>query len=318
MKLALLHNTMSGFNARQTQQVLAVAAAHGIPARALHDFADLEPALRELAALEPEALVINGGDGTIVAVVTLLRQRQVFAREPALVLLRGGTTNMIARDVGLGGTPARGLRRLLAALRGAAPGARRAVRWPLSVQDEAAGGAPARHGFFFGGGALPRVLHQARRTLHTKGLHGRRSEALMFAAAAWRMLAGKVRGDPLLDPGALAWRGGDGRAADGDAVLFVATTLQRLVLGINPAVADDRLRLLVLRGTGPRLAWPLARLLAGRRAEGLGRGFDAELVAGCELRFAGEWALDGETFGTGAAERTVRLGLGAPLTFLLA
>lgn len=318
MKLALLHNRLSGLHARQTQQVLAVAAANGIPARAFQDFADLEPALRQLAELEPEALVINGGDGTIVAVVTLLRRQEIFRKEPALVLLRGGTTNMIARDVGLAGTPARGLRRLLAALRGAAPGARRERRWPLSVQDEAEGGAPAHHGFFFGGGALPRVLHQARRTLHPRGLHGRRSELLMFAAAAWRMMAGRVRGDPLLDPGAFAWRSGEGRAADGDAVLFVATTLQRLVLGINPALADRRLRLLALRGTGPRLAWPMVRLLAGRPAEGLGACFDAESAEHFELRFAGEWALDGETSGAGAAERTVRLGVGAPLTFLLA
>ena len=60
-----------------------------------------------------DLVVINGGDGTVQAVLTAIGRDEIFARPPLLALLCAGTTSMLPRDVGVKGTPAVALQRIL-------------------------------------------------------------------------------------------------------------------------------------------------------------------------------------------------------------
>jgi len=74
----------------------------------------LEAAARELVDIDTEILAVNGGDGTVQAVLTAMLGR-VTARLPVLAVLHSGTTSATARNVGFGSRPFEAVQRLLAA-----------------------------------------------------------------------------------------------------------------------------------------------------------------------------------------------------------
>ena len=49
-------------------------------------------------------LAINGGDGTVAAILGALLESKPFVTPPLIALLPGGTANMSAGDVGLRGS----------------------------------------------------------------------------------------------------------------------------------------------------------------------------------------------------------------------
>ena len=73
----------------------------------------VKAAIRDFARQGVDLVVVNGGDGTIHAVLTALFTTEWPDHVPFLALLRAGTTSMIARDVGLPGSRLQGLSRLL-------------------------------------------------------------------------------------------------------------------------------------------------------------------------------------------------------------
>lgn len=58
--------------------------------------AEVEPALREAVAAEPPALIVGGGDGTVLAAVTALNGKKI-----PLGIVPMGTFNSLARDLGI-------------------------------------------------------------------------------------------------------------------------------------------------------------------------------------------------------------------------
>ncbi|MEJ2202421.1 MAG: acylglycerol kinase family protein, partial [Desulfuromonadaceae bacterium] len=74
----------------------------------------IKAALSTLAAQQVDLLVINGGDGTVQATLTALYGEDPRENPPPLLaLLRSGTSSMLARDVGVDGTPLEALRRIV-------------------------------------------------------------------------------------------------------------------------------------------------------------------------------------------------------------
>ena len=60
-------------------------------------------ALDSIAQVRPRILVVNGGDGTVQAVLTAIHNGQPFETAPPLAVLPNGKTNLIALESGLGG-----------------------------------------------------------------------------------------------------------------------------------------------------------------------------------------------------------------------
>ena len=118
--------------------------------------ADISEALAELNAQEPELLAVNGGDGTVAAVLTSLYGEGAAAPPPPLALLRGGTTNMTAGDLGLSESLPRALARLQR-LAESPPARLPLVRRPI-LQVELWPGGEVHYGLFFGAAELAVAL----------------------------------------------------------------------------------------------------------------------------------------------------------------
>ena len=73
---------------------------------------DVLEALKDFARQEVDLLAVNGGDGTIQAVLTALFHHQPFEMQPLLAVLQSGTSSMTARDVGFTGCRIKSLRKL--------------------------------------------------------------------------------------------------------------------------------------------------------------------------------------------------------------
>lgn len=317
MKLALIHHPHSGYNRRYPRRVLAAAEQAGIPCWQVTSREEIESALREIGAQNVEALIVNGGDGTVDNVVTCLRHGRHFADEPMLALLAGGTTNMIARDVGSRGRPEQALLRLAAAAKAGGTG-ERLQRVPLAILGTTAAVAPL--GFFLAGGALPGLLRKVKEGLHARGFVGWGGEAMALLQAGARLMAGDLRRDPLMAPRPLSWTMSAASTKppileQDETVLYFITTLDRLVLGINTRRVTPNLRFVALRFPYTWIALSLRQLLRGWSVDRLGRNFVFREGQRIALQFEGDLVLDGEPVLIGPGPVSIEVEAGTPLTF---
>lgn len=290
------------------------AGAHLIPAVATRDPAEIDDALRSFARAGVEVLAIHGGDGTVDAVLTRLRRGAFFAREPVLALIPGGTTNMTHADVGVRRAPARALGHIAAACRDGIPAARVRTRRPVAVTRS---DTPAPfYGFFVATAAMPRVIARVRTRLHSRGLTGSGGAAIALAWSLLRLLRGNVADDPVFHPDPVRYAV-DGEAwRDARAVILLATTLERLLLGLRPAPPQGRLGVGALTVPYARLARRLPGFLRGRGDAALGADLGRAAAETLHLELAGTYTVDGELF---APPRDGRVTLTAapPARFLV-
>lgn len=328
VKLALIHNPHGGHNRRHAPAVKALAANAQIPCREATTYDEITQAMREIGALGPDMLIVNGGDGTVALVVSCLRQAGVFAKEPILALLRGGTTNLIARDVGLNDWPERALRQLITAIAIGQEG-ELLQRAPFAVHGTNAPVPPM--GFLFAGGALPAMLQRVRHDFGARGAGERRGEFRAMFQTAVHLLSGNLRSDPLMAPRLLQWsmcpsNPSNGMAGamtalpgatreSGETVFHLICSLDRLVLGLNSARPTPSLRFLALRFPYRGIVLSLARLFGRRSWDRLDRNFIFREGNSLVLEFAGEALLDGEALPLATQPAKLELTLGAPLTF---
>ena len=288
-------------------------------AAATGDLDEMAAALDRFAEAGVAVLAVHGGDGTVDAVITALRTRSLFTREPALALLSGGTTNMTHADVGLPGAPAAALARLQAAVAAGLTPEQMVARAPIRMtRPDAWPEAAPFYGFFFATAAIPRVIRQTRQRYHRHGLTGRGSEALAIAGSLRRLLSGRVTSDSLLYPQTLRLQCDAAPVREVSSVVLLATTLERLLLGLRPAPpAPGRIGVAGLVHPYRHLGRALPAFLRGRplppRAEGQGlwRAQVEMLSVGGE----GEATLDGELFPTQLAA-PLHLTRAAPVQFV--
>ena len=298
-RIGLIGNRNSGRAGRGALLAQAVAG-QDLPVAETESLAELDAALAAFAASGVEVLAVHGGDGTVDAVIAALRARPLFPREPLLALLSGGTTNMTHGDVGLRGRAPAALDRLRRAVAAGLRPDQVVARAPLRVTCPAAPeAAPSPgYGFFFAAAAIPRVIRQTRARFHRRGLTGQVSEALALGGALRRLRAGQVANDPLLRPDPLAVTLDGGVTHEAPTVMLLATTLERLLLGLRPAPpAPGRIGVAALEVPYARLGRRLPAFLRGRplpggAGDGLWRAQAASAVLGAD----GEATLDGELF----------------------
>ena len=113
-RIGVISNPLSGGNRKGFQSVERILSSYRqVFHRKAVDPEQVTAAVRDFACRGVDLLVVNGGDGTIHAVLTALFTTRWPHRLPVLALLRAGTASMIARDVGLRGSRLRALSRLL-------------------------------------------------------------------------------------------------------------------------------------------------------------------------------------------------------------
>jgi hypothetical protein len=315
-RLAILSNAGSGRNRSRSELLRVLDATSGVDHRVTATQSDVPEVLTELLGREPDVLAVNGGDGTVQAVLSAwadLRDAGAVPPElPPLAVLPAGSTNMTAHDLGCGGRMRRRVGDLLA-LRDRERGAwRMEQRSPLSVVDEA---GTRRLGFCFGMGTIVRGIEYWHERLQHGGGAGEWGAGAALVRAAWGIVR---RQPPFHEPAhvRLLAQAGDaaGRAeADGAVSFLLATTMRRLFLGISPFWGE---------GAGPlSVTWiddgarsflvRFPALLAGREARlPAADGYHGVRTDRVELAFDDPWAIDGEVF---AATSSLALSAGPAL-----
>ena len=286
---ARLHRTRPDLLARMERLAKGSAVVH--PTASL---ADLDAAIRTIAARGTDRVVLSGGDGTFMAGVTALARSFDEAHLPAVSFLPAGTVATVARNWGSKSARTGDLADRLARLL-AHPGT--PIRRPtLRVRAERGERREERVGFIFGTGLVAGFFDRYYAE-GGRGLAGAaRIVARVFAESFW----GGAYARSVLDPMPCTIEV-EGRALDPVAFSLVCAAVVKdlgLHMEVTYRAGEDPSRVhlvaspLPARQLGPRA--PL--VLAGKRIGGAGH-FD-DLVRDFAVRFPegaqGRYVLDGD------------------------
>jgi hypothetical protein len=232
-RLAVVSNPKSQRNRRG-----ALAEVRGLLAgrpdvrhEEIRDFAELDSLLDDLLRDGVETVAVNGGDGAVQAVLTSLGRRAPDGDGPKLAVLEGGMTNVIAKDVGVVGAPAKALARLIKALETdqSIEATRPLIGLSLSPRERPI------YGMFFGAAGFYQAVKLANERVRKSGVAGNLASASTVALSLARLLLGRPgRDDPFYrgEPMAIALDGAE--QPEAPYLILIATTLDRLILGLKP------------------------------------------------------------------------------------
>ena len=169
LKVGVLTNPRSGGNKKKGRAVarLLVNWPEGMHREAF-EMGGISKALSDFSSEGIDLLVVNGGDGTVQAILTILGNEKIFARPPLLSLLCAGTTSMLPRDVGVTGSPVAALQRILEWSQSMNKDLVVRTRSILRVQRD----AETLYGMFFGAGAICegiRIFHSKDNPMGWRG-----------------------------------------------------------------------------------------------------------------------------------------------------
>jgi hypothetical protein len=297
-RVGIISNPLSRAGREDRARFGAVAA--GLPHAEPASRAELRDALREFAAREVDLLAVQGGDGTLREVLTALPGAG-FGDDatPAIAVLSAGKTNLAARVLGSAGTGEAALLRLMDADgRGALR--RRSVPVLEVSRPGLPGEAPPLRGLLFGAAAFTEGKLLADRRLHRRGVYDGAAVALALAGIALR--AGLDRGHALRAGVPMAVAPDDGPKREGRRFLLLATTLDRLMLGLRPFWGEGRgaVRWLDILAPPRRLAAALWAGARGRPRPWMGSaGYLSGRAERLRVAMEGPFVLDGEVFEPG-------------------
>jgi hypothetical protein len=290
-RIAILSNAGSGRNQRRAALLRDLDGISGVVHRVTRSAEEIPEALAALRAAAPAVLAINGGDGTVQAVLTAMEAER--AAMLPIAVLPAGSTNMTAHDLGCGGRLPERLRDLLALRDRPRDAWPTESRSPLAVTDAS---GVTRSGFFFGTGTIVRGIEY----WHAQLAHGGGAGEWGAGAALARVALGIARRQP---PFADALEIGialDDAPGETEQISFLLVTgMRRLFLGIRPFWGD---------GPGPlACTWVASRPVGFvRRLPALLRGQGAKLPARegyraarpeqVTLQLPESWVIDGEVF----------------------
>lgn len=284
--------------------VEAVVADHPqLRHEALWDFAELDDMVDGFIRDDARVIAVNGGDGTVQAVLTALARRGGAGGTPKLAILQGGMTNVIAKDVGISGKPAKALAHLTECLSGdeggRAPAGVEEVTRPLiglATSDK----KPPVYGMFFGAVGFYQAVLLAHENVRPKGLAGNLASASSLVLVLARLLLGRPGADDPLYRGEAIAMDFDGRQApENPYLLLIATTLDRLMLGLMPfwGNADRTIRYTSIAFPPKSLARALLPVLRGKPRPWMEeKGYQSGTAGDMIIDIKSPVVLDGEIF----------------------
>lgn len=297
LKVGIIRNAKARLNIARRGLNVGLAAHCAMP----RSYDELDDALATFARTGINALVIDGGDGTVRDVLTAAAHhfRGVF---PKVAVLPSGKTNALATDLRLpqGWTEQAAIEALRAG--------RTEERGPLEIWRPGMAVAEQR-GFIFGAGAFVRATALAQDT-HRLGAFNGLAVGLSVAGAVAQTLFGRSdnvwrRGTPMRIAPANA------QATSGAKYIFFGSTLTRLPLDLRPfGRPRPGMKALCIDAPPAGLARALPAVLAGYDLPA-GGGYRRDDSDSMALTVGSDIVLDGETFAGG--EMTLRHG--APIRF---
>lgn len=303
----MISNPTSGRNARRglLAGIERILAAHPAVAHHRHSsYAGIATATREAAGDGAEVIVVNGGDGTVQAVLTGLLTAPA-ASLPVLAVLAGGTTNTTARNVGYGGKPLAALQRLLAA---SADGTLAGTVESHAVVRADFEAGP-QYAMMFGAGGVYSGIMFAREQLASRGMRGQLGAGLALATFLAKALSGE--GGTLFPPLHAAVEVDGTTLPPTPYFGMLVSTIDRQFLGVSPYWGEGpgRLRFSAMRYRPDHLGRAIVPALRGRPSPWLVPefGYRSANADRVDLDFAGGFTLDGELFAPTARERVLTL-----------
>lgn len=314
-RVGVISNPTSGHNRDHFAAVeTTLACCPGVIQHAVTGTpADIPAALARLAASRVDTLVINGGDGTVAAVLGAMLEGDAFPRPPTVIILPAGTANMTAGDVGLRGRLQPAVVRLCRWAASAAAGQMSGQRMQRQLMRLDMDGT-RHYGMFLGAGAIIAGTEFAHREIHARGVRDDASLALSTLRTVW----GVLQQDPAFSrPTRVSIRSDGAAAQEHDALILALSTLQRLSFGMRPfwGQKEGPLKLTIVDRECRRFLPNFVSIIGGRPGRGArpDRGYYSTNATELHMDIAGPINLDGEVLTpTGPLAVTAT----APVTFL--
>jgi diacylglycerol kinase family enzyme len=320
--IALLSNPHSTGNQALLPQVRAFCDLHkDIFHYEVEDVGQIACALKTIARVRPQVLVINGGDGTVQAALTEIYHGGHFGpNPPPVAVLPNGKTNLIAHDLGAVGDPIEALERVLALVR--------TDMVPHIVSRElislTGGGATEGNGrpvlgMFLGGAGLADTILYCRHKIYPLGLPNWAAHGLTFLLGLVSVIVGRRSRLLPAEWAPIKVTVTKSGEMQGRFALVMVTTLERLLLNGSMKGAGrstGAMQLLVIERNLFSILGALFAAILGRL--GRHRMHGVHIERGDEIRIEGHRSsviLDGEMFEAHAG-RPIVLRPTAPVPFL--
>ena len=315
-RVGLISNPLSGNNRNGLGRMHQVSRRHpDVIHREACNPPEVFDALDAFASGGVELVVVNGGDGTIQAVLTGLFGRRPFKTMPALALLYGGTSNMLAKDFGLKGPQHSVFERLMRSLAAPAPNIA-LVRRPI-LKVESGGDRSPMFGMFFGAACIYRGIQFFHSKVQTLGVRGELAHGIIVA----RFLAALVSRDSnLVAPERIRVRLEQGRPMPENYLLFLISSLEKLILGLRPywGRGPGPLHLTAVTANPNHLLRALAGFVRGRPNRHLNaqNGYYSREIESARMWLRGGFTLDGELYRTTAPQHSLTVSTGGCAHFV--
>lgn len=316
-RIALISNPKSTGNLAQLPRIRAFCAEHPDIFHYEVEAADqIGEAMRTIARIEPAVLAINGGDGTVQAVLTELHNGDHFgAAAPPVAVLPSGKTNLIALDLGAQGDPIEALDRLLAIVR-ADVSPHLVARELIALSGGETGITPVI-GMFLGGAGLADIMVYCRERVYPLGLPNSVSHFITAVAVVLRQVF-RLRASFLPpEPAMLSVQVRREGAITGQFAFLCVTTLEKLLLsGEVSSHGNGALKFVAVEQKPVSMLRAFFDSLVGRLGRTKLDGVHVEEAD--EITIEGDASqviLDGETFRAGVG-KPILLRPAQPLSFV--
>ena len=271
-------------------------------------------ALEDFARRGVELVVVNGGDGTVQAVLTALLNYRPFENLPLLAVLQSGTTSMTARDVGFSGSPVKALKKIF---KWADSGGGDAFIHRRPVLQVQAPGLDTRYGMFFGTAGIYQGIQYFHRNVNAKGLKGELGPGITISRFLW---SASFRRSDFISSVPLTIAVDDQPPQELDCMVLLISTLERLFLGLYPYWGDETaaMHYTALRTRPRHLLLTLPFILRGRKSRHVRpeNGYFSHNAGKIRLNLDSGFTLDGQLYTPENGRGPTLVQAGATASFL--
>ena len=267
---------------------------------------------------QSKILIVNGGDGTLLHILTYLKLPENLRFTPRLVLLQAGTTSMAYGDVGCKGKLEAVLSKIVKYAEGSLSLLKDTPRAVLKMTLKEKNQIVC--GMFFGGGVIYNGILYCRQNLHTKGMRGELGPSMamvryLFDWLTVNKLTSATRASVEIDNQA---------PIESEFTIITATTLNRLLMGVYPfwakAQNDTGVALSLIKRNAPKATKAFLKILSGKapNVEVQEDFYRSSRPSHVSLEIYDGFTLDGELFGKPGELSNVSLESGGDVIFLTA
>lgn len=313
MRAGLIYNSLGGqFRKRDPDIRRVLAEMTEITQIEAKDLSEFDQAVSQLLAEDIEWLIIIGGDGTLQGVINCLFAQRSVEKWPLLTIVPGGTTNMIALDLGMHGKPEQVLTQVKQSLHQSSQPT--LVSRPVLRIEQS--GVKNVYGMLFGLGLIARGVRFSQSQVKQLGMTGN----IFTIIIVLRSVIGTFLGRPQAE-----WAPVQISRANGKGVMQVETytfalvsALERLLLGIRPYWGRESapLHTTFVRQNSKNF-WTRIWLLIVGRGHGLKKadGYESYNTHSLEIWLDDEYIVDGELFHASSQQGPLRISADGPLLF---